>query len=130
MFTPTCFASRPIVIVGMSRLSRSMCTQRRPWTLVPSQSLEPQADTCDQTRVVSITTSGACSVGVVAPEPLVHEPDVGRDFAANLVAKPKRSLAVRQSGALTAARIRLAVPIELDLRLQDQPLSDQQVVVG
>src|SRR6187200_2849002 len=98
MFTPTCFASRPIVIVGISRPPYSSQAQRRAWTLVPSQASEPQVNAGDQTRVVRIAARGARSVGVIAPEPLVHEADVGRDFAADLVPKPKRSLAARQSG--------------------------------
>ena len=60
----------------------------------------------------------------------IGDADIGREFPADLVTQPQAGIDVGKAGADLPAGIGLAVEIQLDLRLQDQPLRDEQIVGG
>ena len=61
---------------------------------------------------------------------LIDDADIGREFPAELVTQPEARIDVGKPGSDQAGRIRFAVEVELELRLKNQPLSDQNVVRG
>jgi len=64
----------------------------------------------------------------LAKFPLIDDANVGRELPAEFVAQPQAGIDVGKSGAGQTRRVRFAVNIEFDLRLQDQPLGDQKIV--
>ena len=60
----------------------------------------------------------------------VDDAEIGREFSVDLVAQPEAGIDVGKAGADHTDRVGLAVEIDLDLRLQDQPLREQKIVGG
>src|SRR5580693_729250 len=60
----------------------------------------------------------------------VHDTNMGREISAELVAQPEARIDAGKAGADLAGGVGLAVEIDLDLRLQDQPVRNQQIVKG
>src|SRR3546814_18553832 len=56
--------------------------------------------------------------------------DVGRKLPADLVAQAQTELHIGDAAADSTLRIILAVQVDLGFRLQDQPLGEQQLVLG
>jgi hypothetical protein len=64
----------------------------------------------------------------LAKFPLVDDAHVGRELPAEFVAQTQAGIDVGKSRADQTRRVRLAVNVEFDLRLQDQSLGDQKIV--
>ncbi len=58
-----------------------------------------------------------------------HDADVGRQLAASLVAQPKPSRHGAEAGPQPAAQVVTAEEIELDQRLEYQPVGQEQLVL-
>src|SRR5215813_4320966 len=69
-------------------------------------------------------------IGGLAEFSVIDDADIGREFPVELVAQPEPGIDVGEAGADEASRVRLAVEVELDLRLQHQLLREQKVVGG
>ena len=66
-----------------------------------------------------------------SPEfPLIDDPEIGGKCPAQLVTQPEARIDIGKPGADETRGVRLAVNIELDLRLQDEPLCQEKVVGG
>ena len=90
--------------------------------------LKPEADARDEPCVVRVMARRASQIGRAAEAALAHQAEVGGDFAPNLVTQAEPELAVGEPRADGACGVGLAVPVELEQRLQDQPIRDQQLV--
>src|SRR6516162_3214166 len=61
---------------------------------------------------------------------LIDDAEIGGECTAELVAQPEAGIDIGKPGADQAGRVRLAVEVQFDLRLQDKPLREQEVVGG
>src|ERR1700722_1256068 len=59
---------------------------------------------------------------------VVGEADIGSEFAAEFITDTQASIELGKAGADAAARIVLAVEVELELGLGDQPVGDEKIV--
>src|SRR5262249_22820567 len=90
--------------------------------------LEPGADAEDEAHVTRALARLPRKIRGLAEFSFVDNADVGRELPAEFVAQSEAGIDVGEAGAGQAGRVRLAVNVELDLRLQDQPLRDQKIV--
>jgi len=89
---------------------------------------EPDADAKGKAHATGALARLPRKIRRLPESPLIDDADVGREFAIEFVAQPEAGIDVGKPDANQAGRVRLAVDIELDLRLQDQPLRDQKIV--
>src|SRR5690606_5586686 len=91
---------------------------------------EPEADAGDEPRVVRIPARCAPQIRRVAERFLANDADVRGDLAPYLVAEPERELDSRKPPSEAPLAVCAAVPVELDLGLEDQPRRDRELVAG
>src|SRR5688572_67947 len=100
------------------------------FTVTDLHSSETQTYARDQTRIVGIVAIGARCIRGRPVFALADEAYIWRDFTPQLVTQAQRDFARRQPWADASRSIRLAVPVQLELRLKDQPLRDQKFVLA
>src|SRR6516165_4609300 len=89
---------------------------------------EPDPDAEGEAEIARALARPLCIAGGLAELAFVDDPDIGREISAGLVAQPEAGIDVGKPGADKPGGIGLAVEVELDLRLEYQPLRKQKVV--
>ena len=92
--------------------------------------LEPEPQTGDEAHAAGALARAAREVRGLAEFPFVGDAEIRREFPAELVAQAQAGIDLGEPGADHAGGIGLAIEVDLDLRLQDQPLRQQKVVEG
>ena len=91
---------------------------------------EPDADAKGKAHATGALARLPRKIRRLPESPLIDDADVGREFAIEFVAQPEAGIDVGKPDANQAGRVRLAVDVQLDLRLQDEPLCEQEFVGG
>lgn len=91
---------------------------------------EPGAQSSDERDLAGVVTDGVREIGCFAELPIPMHSDIGRKLTADLVAQSKCDLQRRQPRADAIFRIVFAIELELQLRLQDETLSDERIVLA
>src|SRR5439155_23556583 len=94
---------------------------------LPRSKPEPQAG--DEAYPAGALACAPREIRGLAEFFFVDDAEIGREFPAELVAQAQSGIDVGKAGADHAGGIGLAVDIELDLRLQDQPLRQSSSVL-
>ena len=92
--------------------------------------LKPDPDAEREADVAGALARLPRKIRGLAEFPLIDDADIEREFPAQFVAQAQAGIDVGNAGPDQAGRVRLAVEVELDLRLQDEPLREQKVVGG
>ena len=89
---------------------------------------KPDPDTQGEAHLAGAFAHLPRKTGRLPEFPRVDDADIWGEFPLEFVAKPDSCIDIGEPGADQAGWVRLAVDVELDLRLQDQPFSDEKVV--
>src|SRR5215472_4742327 len=112
-----------------SRIS-SAAMSREATTVRIAAALKPDPDAEREAYVAGALARPTREARGLAKFALIDDADIRREFSAEFVAQAQAGIDVRKAGADQARRVRLTVEVHFDLRLQDQPLREQQVVGG
>src|SRR6516225_4141867 len=93
-------------------------------------SSKPGANAEDEAHITRALARLPDKIRSLAKFSFVDHTNVRRELPAEFVAQPQAGIDVGEAGAGQAGRVGLAVNVEFDLRLQDQPLGDQEIVGG
>ena len=91
---------------------------------------KPDADAKGEAHVTGALARLPGKIRRLSEFPLIDDADIGREFPVDLITQPQTSIDIRKPIADQAGRVRLAVDVQLDLRLQDEPLCEQEFVGG
>ena len=91
---------------------------------------EPGANAENEAHITRALTSLPRKIRRLPEFSLIDDPEIGGKCPAQLVTQPEARIDIGKPGADETRGVRLAVNIELDLRLQDEPLCQEKVVGG
>src|SRR5215470_12295763 len=110
--------------------SISAAMSRVAITVRIAPSSEPGANAEDEAQVTRALSGSPRKIRRLPEFPLINNADIGREFPVEFVAQPEAGIDIGKPGADETCGVSLAVNIELDLRLQDEPLRQDKVVGG
>jgi hypothetical protein len=93
-----------------------------------SEPLVPNADPEDKPRIVDNSAFCTYERRRLSKRLVIRKPDIRCEFAADFITQAQASIEVGETRPNTAAGIALAVKVDFELRLENQPVGNQQIV--